>query len=677
MRSAILIIFVVLFHAASQGAADETILADFEGGNYGEWMATGDAFGSAPANGKIGGQQEVKGYRGSGLVNTFLNGDESTGSLTSPSFRVTHPYIAFLIGGGDHPGATGVELLVDGEAVRRATGKNQEILSWHTWDVSSLHGKSAAIRIFDNATGGFGHINVDHFIATRKPRKGQGVQRLADYAKTTEYYNERYRPQYHFTPPMNWMNDPNGLVYFDGEYHLFYQHNPHGNSWGHMSWGHAVSSDLVHWKHLPIALHEEYGVMIFSGCCVIDWKNTSGFGTDGRPPMVAIYTGHGLGKQTQDLAYSNDRGRTWTKFAGNPVIDKNETNFRDPKVFWHEPTKKWIMVVAMANAKYVQFYGSGDLRTWTHLSDFGPAGVKDKPNWECPDLFELPIDGQPGKTKWVLEVDMGNGSVAGGSGGEYFVGDFDGREFKCDHDPQQSQWVDFGRDFYAPVSYSDIPDSDGRRIWLGWMNNWETNLVPTRPWRSAMSIPRVLSLRASSGGFKLVQKPVAELAALRENHFEKRDAKVGGVVSLTDALHAKRIVGDQVEIRATIDLGDSDEVGFKLRTGAGEETIVGFDNQKSMLFVDRTNSGDSSFHENFAGKHNGPLVPDAGTVTLSIFVDESSVEVFGGNGETILTDRIFPDPKSCGISIYSQGGLATFVNLDIWSLKSAWHASGQ
>ena len=209
------------------------------------------------------------------------------------------------------------------------------------------------------------------------------------------------------------------------------------------------------------------------------------------------------------------------------------------------------------------------------------------------------------------------------------------------------------------------------------MNNWETSLVPTRPWRSAMSIPRVLSLRKSNGGFKLIQKPVAELAALRENHFEKRDAKVGGVVSLTDALHAKGIRGDRVEIRATIDVGDSDEVGFKLRTGAGEETIVGFDTQTSMLFIDRTNSGDSSFHEKFAGKHCGPLVPDAGTVKLRIFVDESSVELFGGDGETILTDRIFPAPKSCGISMYSQGGSATFVNLDIWSLKSVWQSRGQ
>ena len=409
---------------------EDSVIADFDGDTYGDWSTTGDAFGDGPAQGTLAGQQDVAGFRGTGLVNTFRKGDASTGSLTSPAFKIQQAHLSFLIGGGNHPGASGIELLIDEMPVRQATGQNQEMLSWHSWDVADLVGKSAVIRIFDHSTSGFGHISVDHILATEKPRSGPGVLRLSDYQKTEAYYRERYRPQYHFTPPINWMNDPNGLVYYDGEYHLFYQHNPHGNAWGHMSWGHAVSSDVVHWKHLPIALHEEYGVMIFSGCCVVDWKNTSGFGLGGKPPLVAVYTGHGYGKQTQDLAYSNDRGRTWTKYKHNPVIDKNESDFRDPKVFWHEPTRKWVMLVSMANAKYVQFYGSTNLKKWEHLSDFGPAGVKDKPNWECPDLFELPVEGTPGQTKWVLEVDMGNGAIAGGSGGEYFVGDFNGTEFQ-------------------------------------------------------------------------------------------------------------------------------------------------------------------------------------------------------------------------------------------------------
>ena len=647
--------------------AEDKIIADFEGG-YGEWTIEGDAFGKAPARGKIGGQQDVSGFRGDALVNTFLDEDQSTGTLTSPEFEIDQPFLAFLIGGGNHPDATGIELLVDGAPARRATGKNQEMLAWHSWDVKSLIGKNARLRIFDKSKDGFGHINVDHILATDFPRTGPGVLRLSDYAKTREYYREKYRPQFHFTPRMNWMNDPNGLVYFDGEYHLFYQHNPHGNSWGHMSWGHAVSTDLVHWKHLPIALHEEYGVMIFSGCCVIDHKNTSGFGKNGKPPMVAIYTGHGLGKQTQDLAYSNDRGRTWTKYVGNPVIDKNEADFRDPKVFWHDPTGKWVMVVSMANDKYVEFYNSSDLKEWTYLSKFGPAGVEGKPNWECPDIFELPIEGEPNKKKWVLEVDMGNGSVAGGSGGEFFIGEFDGREFKCDHDPKKSQWVDFGRDFYAPVSYSDIPQSDGRRIWIGWMNNWETNLVPTKPWRSAMSIPRALTLRKSGDSYALVQTPVQELESLRGDVTTLSNVAVDGIKSLSSL----GVSGDRLEVVARFAVGEAEKCGLRFRVGGNEETLVSYDASRGELSVDRTKSGETDFHPAFAGKHNASLSSANGEIELHIYVDTSSIEVFANGGEVVLTERIFPDPKSVDVQAFAEGGKTVIKQLKAWKLDSIW-----
>ena len=662
----ILAVFVVVL-GASVALTDDHIVADFENG-YGQWVIEGDAFGDAPAQGKIGGQQDVRGFQGDGLVNTFLHEDQSTGTLTSPKLRIEHPYLAFLIGGGNHPNETGIELIVDGESVHKATGKNQEMLSWQTWDVRKLKGKEAQLRVFDHSKDGFGHINVDHIVATDTPRTGPGVLRLSDYAKTDDYYREKYRPQFHFTPRMNWMNDPNGLVYFDGEYHLFYQHNPHGNSWGHMSWGHAVSTDMVHWKHLPIALHEEYGVMIFSGCCVVDHKNTSGFGKGDKPPMVAIYTGHGLGKQTQDIAYSNDRGRTWTKYEGNPVIDKNEADFRDPKVFWHEPTDKWIMVVSMANDKYVEFYNSDDLKKWTYLSKFGPAGVEGKPNWECPDIFELPIDGEAGKTKWVLEVDMGAGSVAGGSGGEYFIGEFDGREFKCDHDPKKSQWVDYGRDFYAPVSFSDIPKNDGRRIWIGWMNNWETNLVPTKPWRSAMSIPRVLSLHSSGDSYKLVQTPVKEMESLRGKATTLSNVTVDGDKSLSSL----GVSGDRLEVIVTLEIGDADSCGLKFRVGDSEETVVAYDATSGELFVDRTKSGETDFHPAFAGKHNAPLKPVNGQIELHIFVDASSIEVFADDGKAVLTERIFPDPKSVDVSFFSEAGKATIKELKAWNLQSVW-----
>jgi len=249
-------------------------------------------------------------------------------------------------------------------------------------------------------------------------------------------YQEPFRPQFHFTPATNWMNDPNGMVYYDGEYHLFYQYNPFGDKWGHMSWGHAVSPDLVHWEHLPVALYEADGVMIFSGSAVVDWKNTSGFGQNGRPPMVAIYTGHYTEKPLQDqqIAYSNDRGRTWTKFAGNPVLDIGARDFRDPKVMWHEETKKWVMTVCMPTDRKVRFYGSPNLKDWSLLSDFGPAGAV-KGIWECPDLFPLKVEGSR-KSKWVLIVNIGGNAIAGGSGCQYFVGEFDGTRFIADPLPE-------------------------------------------------------------------------------------------------------------------------------------------------------------------------------------------------------------------------------------------------
>ena len=245
---------------------------------------------------------------------------------------------------------------------------------------------------------------------------------------------EPFRPQYHFTPEKNWMNDPNGMVFYEGEYHLFYQYNPAGDKWGHMSWGHAVSPDMVHWTHLPLALPEADNVMIFSGSAVVDWKNSSGFGKDGRPPLVAVYTGFRTTDrvQFQCIAYSNDKGRTWTKYSGNPVIDINSMDFRDPKVQWHDATRRWIMTVSLSAEHKVRFYGSDNLKAWTLLSEFGPAGATGGV-WECPDLFELPLPGTNDK-RWVLVVNMNPGSVAGGSGGQYFIGRFDGTQFVADRD---------------------------------------------------------------------------------------------------------------------------------------------------------------------------------------------------------------------------------------------------
>lgn len=651
IATGILPLLIVGSHAHGQ----EIVVADFESDSYGEWKVEGDAFGTGPTDGH---KLQVTGYRGGRLVNSFGSGDAATGAITSSPFELNRRYLAFLIGGGRHAEETGVELLVDGKSVRSATGADSSELRWESWDIGSLQGQQATLRIFDRAKGDWGHINLDQILLTDQPRTGTGLWRLDEYRRSEEYYQEPFRPAYHFTPELNWMNDPNGLVYFAGEYHLFYQHNPLGNDWGHMSWGHAVSKDLLHWEHLPIALRDEYGVMIFSGCTVVDVHNSSGFGTGENPPLVAIYTGHGQDRQTQDLAFSNDRGRTWTKYAGNPVLDIGEKDFRDPKVFWSEPTKRWVMVVTLAVQKQLQFFSSTDLKAWTLLSEFGPAGTPNKLNWECPDMFELPIEEEPGKTRWVLEADMGSGSIAGGSGGEYFTGAFDGNQFVADS--TTSQWVDFGRDFYAPVSWSDIPASDGRRIWIGWMNNWETCLNPTYPWRSAMSIPRELTLRRIDGTLRLCQKPVRELQTLRDKTLEIKD------LSLTSESMSVDVRGQQLEIILEVQPDSATEFGVRVLKGNEEQTIVGYDTKSRSMFVDRTKSGNVAFHPAFSGWHAGPLEPnDQGNIRLQIFVDACSVEVFGNSGETVITDLVFPDPSSNGVELFAAGGTCRIVSCQI------------
>jgi fructan beta-fructosidase len=498
----------------------------------------------------------------------------------------------------------------------------------------------------------------------------------------TPTYRERHRPQCHFTPAVNWMNDPNGMVYYDGEYHLFYQHNPFGDKWGHMSWGHAVSPDLVHWEHLPVAIPEAHGVMAFSGSAVVDWNNTSGFGQGGKPPLVAIYTGHRETSQSQYIAYSNNRGRTWTAYDGNPVLDIGRKDFRDPKVFWHEPRQRWVMGVALPDQHKVSFYSSPDLKQWTHLSDFGPAAAVGGV-WECPDLFELPVDGDPNNTRWVLIVSLNPGSIAGGSGMQYFVGRFDGARFTAEGPApgvtsagmplDSALWADYGKDFYAAVSWSDVPRDDGRRIWLGWMNNWEyAQDIPTAPWRSAQSLPRMLALRTTSRGIRLVQQPVGELQQLRG---PRRTLAAQPIAEGSTSLARQGIAGTALEIVAEFEAGTAAELGLKVRTGEQEETVIGVDPRAGQLFVDRTRSGQVRFHPEFSGRHTAPLPVENGRVSLHVFVDSSSVEVFAANGEVVVTDQIFPAPESVGVTLYARGGTARLVSLDAWPLDPIWRTA--
>lgn len=412
--------------------------------------------------------------------------------------------------------------------------------------------------------------------------------------------------------------------------------------------------------------------MAFSGSCVVDHYNTSGFADGQNPPMVAIYTGQSRGKQCQNLAFSTDDGRSWTTYSGNPVLDVGKADFRDPKVFWHEPTSRWVMVVSLAVEKILVFYESKDLKSWREISRFGPAGVLNKPNWECPDLFELPVEGESERKLWVLQASIGHGSIAGGSGGEYFVGHFDGTRFTS---IQQRQWVDYGRDFYAPISWDNVPKSDGRRIWIGWFNNWETSLVPTSPWRSCMSLPRSLSLRKVAfnneepATYVLVQKPVAELEDLRTS---SRSLDVENVnwppQAVTQAGELKDLT---LELEATLTPGDARSLGFRIRTGDDEFTEVGYDDNFSDVYLDRHKSGNVSFHNAFSGRHLAPARLVNGQVTLRLFVDRSTVEVFINDGEAMISDLIFPTGQQRTIEVF-KGHDSGNVSVRLHALKSVW-----
>lgn len=470
--------------------------------------------------------------------------------------------------------------------------------------------------------------------------------------------DEPLRPRFHFTPARNFMNDPNGLVFYKGEYHLFYQHNPFGATWGHMSWGHAVSPDMLRWQHLPVALSEEDGVMIFSGSVVVDGQNSSGFceAKDGdRSCLVAVYTGHGHGKQTQNLAYSNDRGRTWTKYARNPVIDLGLKDFRDPKVFWAEPTQRWIMVTVLPDQHKVRFFSSPDLKAWTALSDFGPAGATGGV-WECPDLFRLPIEGEPGQMRWVLDVDINPGGIAGGSAGQYFVGRFDGTRFVPEDPASPTLWADYGKDFYASLSFSDVPVSDGRRIWMGWISNWQyANEEPTAPWRGAQSVPRTLKLHRTADGLRLVQAPSRELEALRTTPHATTISSSGPLPPSAEIV---------LEVRP----GDWKEAGIRLSNAAGEEVIVGIASTPLEVFVDRRHSRKTPFHAAYPGRHAGPVAWRDGTITLRILFDRSVVEVFANDGETVVTDRVFPTQPLDRLELLPPDGTPPAARM--WTLGS-------
>lgn len=477
-------------------------------------------------------------------------------------------------------------------------------------------------------------------------------------SKDPSYYTEPFRPQYHLSPPTGNMSDPNGMVYFEGEYHQFYQNSG--------QWGHAVSSDLLHWEHLPVALARDSLGEIWSGSAVVDWKDTSGF-FGGKPGLVAVFTHFRSGKQSQSIAYSTDKGRTWTKFEGNPVIpNPGLKDFRDPKVIWHEPTRSWVMVVS-ADQK-IQFYTSNNLKEWKFSSEFGIGHGSHTAVWECPDLFELPVEGT-GTKKWVLTVSIGNNAVTKGSTAQYFIGSFDGKTFKNDNSPSLTLWTDYGKDFYAAISYSDIPPKDGRRIWTGWMSNWRYPFnMPTGVWKGNLSIPRELKLRDLPGmGLRLVQNPVKELEKLRG-----KAVTVPKQELLPNRNPLDGIKGTSYELETEFTLSEAAKLGLKLRMGSGQETIIGYDAAAAMLTLDRTRSGISTFEGGFAEVMQAPLKTKGKRIKLRMFVDDSTLEVFANDGEAVLSSILFPSPLSNGMELYISEGTAILEKAHYYPMRTVW-----
>jgi sucrose-6-phosphate hydrolase SacC (GH32 family) len=691
--------------ASPARAQADLLVADFEAPDYGHWQVTGEAFGSGPSTGALPKQIAVLGFKGKSLVNSSHNGDASTGSLTSPAFKIQRKFISFLIGGGKDSGRICLNLLINGKVVRTATGPEAIYYEWENmepmfWDVGEFAGQSAVIQMVDQATGRAGHLLVDHLVQTDRqpavanlnvtreltleknylnlPVKTGGPKRKmsvaiegqepreftieladgepdwwafmdigsfrgkkatitvnklssdstglssideSDQIKNADtLYHEKLRPQFHFSARRGWTNDPNGLVFYKGEYHLFFQHNPYGWAWANMQWGHAVSTDLVHWKELPDALYPDKLGWIYSGSTVVDWNNTAGFQTGEENALVAIYTSQGSAGFQQSIAYSNDRGRSWTKYDGNPVLPVMVGGNRDPKVVWYAPEDKWVMALFLNNNDFA-LLSSKDLKKWEHMSK-----VTIPECGECPEIFEIAMDGNNLDTRWIFY----------GGNGRYLVGKFDGTTFTRESGPHS---LHSGNAWYASQTFSDIPAGDGRRILMA----WGQVEMPGMPFNQMMSAPVSLTLRRTDEGPRLHSYPVKEFASLRRHSLTipPRPLKPGDN-PLAD------LKGELLDITAEITLGTATEVGFKIR---------------GLPVVYRTDS---------QTLNGNALKPVDGRIRLRLLADRVSLDVFANDGRLYMPMGAKFLPDNPPLELFANGGSATINSLEVHELKSAW-----
>ncbi len=485
--------------------------------------------------------------------------------------------------------------------------------------------------------------------------------------------NETYRPVVHFSPSSGWMSDPNGLVYYDGEYHLFYQHIPNGGLPG-PHWGHAVSTDLLHWQELPIALYPDSLGFIFSGCCVFDRLNSSGLGTKENPPLVAIFTYHDPAKEkdgtaeSQAIAYSTDKGRTWTKYRHNPVIrNPGIKDFRDPKVVWDHQAGRWLM--ALAGGPVIKFYGSDNLIDWEYLSEFGEGyGVHTGP-WECPDFFPVKVKGGK-ETKWVLlvsVVDFTDTPNRLATATQYFIGDFDGRTFTTQQ--KETLWVDHGKDCYAGVTFDNAPD--GRRIFVAWMHSHQyagqARKAMTQTWSGSATFPRNLDVVKTNGSYRLDIQPVAEIAQLYGAKKSFKKIKVNKSVSLSGRLPFKTV---PVEINLNFDTSKlPGKYGIRLKNNAGEYVTMGYERDKQQFYVDRTHATGIEFHKQFSSTQYAFFKTDTKTMQWRVLVDAMSVEWFVGNHTIVFTDVLYPSEPFDTIELFSEEGTIDMKKGNIIQLK--------
>lgn len=737
-RLALTMAFILVLMAQGATAAEDIVIADFEGDSYGGWTVEGDAFGSAPAMGTLPFQRNVAGYQGEGLASSYAGGGDGTGTLVSPVFKLERKYLNFLIGGG-YTGSSSAKLLVlkdgDWHALQTATGPTYatwktQLLQWESWDVSQSQGLDARIEIVDDATGKEGFIVIDHVVQSdedftippedftrtlditqdyfhfpvgmdapsrlvKLQRDGQSIREFEIqfatgepdfwvYLETHEfrgetltlvaeqrryensdllqlvsagsepknfdtYYKEKLRPQFHYSSPRGWNNDPNGMVYYDGEYHLFYQRNPFGWDWGNMTWGHAVSTDMLHWKNLPDALHPDASGTMFSGTAIVDKDNVAGFKTGDEDPVILFYTSAGGTNPwskdvpyTQSIAYSNDRGRTFTKYAGNPIIEFIVKGNRDPKVFWHEPTQQWSMVLFLVEDE-LAFFTSDNLKDWTEHSRINGF-------FECPELFELPVDGDSDNMKWVLH----------GAAGDYMIGDFDGKSFKPETEIIKYSHAPY---FYASQTFNNVPEEDGRRIQIGWARYVNT---PGMPFNQMMNFPVALSLRTTSDGIRMCPMPIREIENLYESEttFGKDSIKPGD-----NPLNGFK--GELFDIDADIEVLGAGRVGLRIR-----DFEIAYDTNATLLTCTRAETGTPAREidkDQPDGKASAKLEPNDGRIQLRILVDTTSIEIYANNGEVFMPmGAVSEDGQEKRLELFVEGGTAKVRSLAIRELESVW-----